>query len=197
MVNVTLHKKDKSQNSSINGVSSISSEKSPNENSNDWLCPTMSRWYGLWLLSSTAYFLLLFSLFLWQAYFLSDLCINPIPQTMTPILIPLYKECCYPGLFVVGSGFFFFFSYDWLLHVIQVWIQTCPSQRGFHGHQSKGVPPYFILTLSTTFLDRIFQSIYHYLELSYLIVCLFMNSSAMRVTYVFLKIIKLCEITYY
>ena len=35
MVNVTLHKKDKSQNSSINGVSSISSEKSPNENSND------------------------------------------------------------------------------------------------------------------------------------------------------------------
>lgn len=109
MVNVTLHKKDKSQNSSINGVSSISSEKSPNENSSDWLCPTMSRWYGLWLLSSTAYFLLLFSLFLWQAYFLSDLCINPIPQTMTPILIPLYKECCYPGLFVVGSVFCFCF----------------------------------------------------------------------------------------
>ena len=46
------------------------------------------------------------------------------------------------------------------------------------------LPSYFILTVSTTFLDRIFQSIYHYLELSYLIVCLFMNSSAMSDIYI-------------
>lgn len=120
---------------------------------------------------------------------------NSLPMTLYPHIS--LKGMLLPQACLLLVVVFFFFSYDWLLHVIQVWIQTCPSERGFHGHQSKGVPPYFILTFSTTFLDRIFQSIYHYLELSYLIVCLFMNSSAMRVTYILLKIIKLCEITYY
>ena len=85
-----------------------------------------------------------------QSFFL--LCINPLPKTLCPR---------WPHPHTSSQGMLlpqvFFFLHDWLLHVIQVSVRMWPSQRGFHGHQSNEVPPHFIPTLSTTFLDWIFS----------------------------------------
>lgn len=127
MVNVTLHKKDKSQNSSINEWVLLAVKNPPMK------IPMTDNVLSLGDLGSgcSCPFLVLFSLFLWQAYFLSDLCINHSPNSLCPWPSShsylFIRNAVTPGLFVVGSGFFFF-SYDWLLHVIQVWIQTCPSE---------------------------------------------------------------------
>lgn len=62
--------------------------------------------------------------------------------------------------------------------VIQVSVQMGPSQRGFQATQSKGVPPHSIRMLSTTFPDLSFVLTIIWNYLISLVICLFINSSA-------------------
>lgn len=150
----------------------------------------MSRWFGLWLLSSTAFF---FALVLFVPL-TSLFSLGPLHKPHSPNSLPmtthphaslqgmLLPQVC---LLLVGLLFIYFFCMINFFMLFKCQFKhTLPREVSMVISLKECLPisflpPYFILTVSTTFLDRIFQSIYHYLELFYLIVYLFMNSSAM------------------